>query len=82
MKVDKNTAVKTTQAFKLKDRNERNFIIIDLKETFGFVPEGIIITKIRAENNTFNISAIVTPDEKKKNEKEIKELKKEVAKNG
>lgn len=68
--------VKTTPAFKLKDRvPRRRYQAIHLKKQFGFVPEVIIIEKVHGRNNVFIVRAVMTPEEIKKENKRKKELK-------
>jgi len=64
--------VRQTRPMKLKDKKGRQRINLPLKATFGFVPETLIIEKIRGENNTIRVSAILTEAELKKEQKEGK----------
>jgi len=69
--------VKTTPAFKLKDKTpRRRWQGIHLKKAFGFIPEVIIIEKVWGRNNTFIVRAVMTPEEQKKEKKRMAELKK------
>ena len=63
--------VKNTYPFKLKDKPGRQYQPINLKEMFGFVPEVIMIEKLRGENNRFIVRAVLTKEELEK-EKQLK----------
>ena len=67
--------VKSSPPFKLKDRPNRQFVRIRLSD-FGFMPEEIIIYKVPNSNNKFVINAILTPDEIKKQDEQMKKLNK------
>ena len=54
--------VKSTPAFKLKDKDKKNAIRINLIKTFGYPVEEIVIEKIRGENNMLIVSALVPED--------------------
>jgi hypothetical protein len=81
--MDKNlkTKVKYTPLFKLKDKPNRQFQAINLKKQFGFLPEVIVIEKVRGANNTIAVGAIYTEEhdkvmtelEEKKKALEVKE---------
>lgn len=64
--------VRQLRPIKLKDKAGRARITLHLKNTFGFVPETLIIEKIHRENNTIRISAALTEEELKKEKKERK----------
>ena len=50
-------------AFKFKDDPPaRGGIIIPLEKTFGFMPDVIVVQKVRGQNNKMVVSAILTPD--------------------
>jgi len=68
---DPEIRVKNTPEFKLKDRPARQFQVINFLKQFGFVPEVIIIEKIRGSNNKLIVRAVLTPEEIKK-EDELK----------
>lgn len=53
----------------LKDKQGRGGVRYDLKRVFGFLPEVVIIQKVKDKNNTFTLSAVLTDDEIKKEEK-------------
>lgn len=57
--------IRSTIPFKLKDKIGREYKIFDLKSQFGFVPEKIIIGKIRGSQRIV-LSAILTDEEKAK----------------
>lgn len=63
MKKEEGISVRNTPVFKLKDKPRRQFQVINLVETFGFVPEVIIIEKIKDHTNTFIVRAILTEKE-------------------
>lgn len=60
---EKGLRVKNTPAFKLKDRPNRQFVFINFKKQFGFIPEVIIVEKIRGKNNGLVVRAILTEAE-------------------
>jgi len=66
---DPEIRVKNTPEFKLKDRPARQFQVINFLKQFGFVPEVIIIEKIRGSNNKLIVRAVLTPEEIKKEDK-------------
>lgn len=51
--------VRNSAVFKLKDKLDRNYVKIDLIKIFGFLPDKIIIEKIKRMNNTLIVRAIV-----------------------
>ncbi len=76
---------KDSPAFKLKNHPpKRSFIPIDLKRSFGFHPEVIVIVKLPESNNKFVVRAVLTPEELKKHKamlaKKAKEVEKEAKK--
>ena len=73
---DKELRVKTSAPFKLKDKAGRNFMPVHLVRNFGFVPEIIIIEKVRGESNRLIVRAVLTPQEIEKEDKEIEKQKK------
>ena len=75
--------VRQTLPMKLKDKEGRSKITLHLKTVFGFVPETLIIEKIRGENNTIRVSAALTEEElenEKKRNKKDRQKGKRVAK--
>ncbi|KKR98914.1 MAG: hypothetical protein UU51_C0035G0004 [Microgenomates group bacterium GW2011_GWC1_41_20] len=74
---DKGLRVRSSAPFKLKDRPGRNFMPIHLLKNFGFVPEIIIIEKVRGESNRLIVRAVLTPEEIKKEDVELAKQKKE-----
>ncbi len=78
---DKGIRVKSTPPFKLKDKAQRYFQIINLKKQFGFIPEVIIVEKVKRETNKIIIRAVLTEEEIKKEDALIKSLEKKHAKN-
>ena len=72
---------KDSPAFKLKNHPpKRSFIPIDLKRSFGFHPEVIVIVKLPESNNKFVVRAVLTPEELKKHKAMLAKKSKEVAK--
>jgi len=69
----KGIRVRRSPEFKLKDKVNRNFIIIKLKD-FGFIPEVIIINKVFGQTNKFYVNAVLTDDEIKKENERRKKL--------
>ena len=55
---EQNNPVTFTPAFKLKDKNGRDSLIINLKEQFSFIPEVIIIEKVKGGNNVMRLGAV------------------------
>lgn len=47
-----------TPAFKLKDKQHRNYQAINLQRQFGFIPEVIIVEKMPRSNNVLRVRAI------------------------
>lgn len=66
--------VRSTPPFKLKDKVGRNYQVLKLMD-FGFLPEVLIIEKVPRESNTIVIRAILTDEEKKKEDKQLAKLK-------
>jgi hypothetical protein len=71
--------VKRTAAFKLKDRPNRGGIMFDLMATFGFIPEKIIIQKVRNESNKFVLSAVKTAEVMKIEQEQAQNMAEKVA---
>ena len=69
----KDWQVKSSPEFKLKDKLNRSFMVIHLKD-FGFVPETIIIQKSMGQNNKMRVFAVLTEEEVKKSDKKKKEM--------
>lgn len=67
--------VRNSPAFKLKDKQSRQYVAVNFMRDFGFMPETIIVEKVRNHSNTFIIRAVLTPEEVKKEEKAMKHLK-------
>lgn len=65
--------VKTTKSFKLKDRPGRQYKMIPLRTTFGFMPEVIIVQK-EPGSQRIVVHAVMTEEELKKEEKKKKAL--------
>lgn len=61
-----NIVVRNTPAFKLKDRDGRRFVSIDLVKQFGFVPETIIVERIKGSKNVLIVRAVLTQEEMKR----------------
>lgn len=64
----KQIPIRSMQPVKFKDKPTRGGIKINLKGTFGFVPEEILVQKVHGKSNTVVISAII-PEKVKKNVK-------------
>jgi|GEM_PF-6618844 len=58
--------VKTTPAFKLKDKQGKQFQFINLHKQFGFLPEVIIVEKVQGVKNAFIVRAVLTEEEMRK----------------
>ena len=67
-----------TTIIKLKDRNNKHFVPIQLEDQFGFVPKIIVIEKVRGKNNAFIVRAILTEEMYKKLNPEKAVVKNEV----
>lgn len=63
---DSDFRIRVTPPIKFKDRNNRNAMAINLKEHFGFVPEVIILEKVKGETNVIRVAAVLTEEEKRK----------------
>lgn len=59
----KEIRVKSTPVFKLKDKPLRQFQSINLVKQFGFLPDVIIIEKVRGMNNVLIVRAVLTDEE-------------------
>ncbi len=59
--------------FKLKDKVGRGGVRYNLKKTFGFVPEDIIIQKVAGHHDMFILSAVMTQEELDKENQKAKE---------
>ncbi len=55
------TKIISTKAFKLKDKPSRQHMAISLVDSFGFIPEIIVIEKVPRMHDTVVVHAIV-PD--------------------
>lgn len=78
---DGSVRVRRSPAFKLKDKANRNYQILKLSD-FGFIPEVLIIEKVHRQTNTLVISAVLTDEEMKKEDKALKKLKVKENKHG
>lgn len=70
-KKQKQLGVKSTPPFKLKNQPGRDAVRINLLDTFGFAPEDIIIHKASRGGSRIVLSAVLTPEEQKKFDKEM-----------
>lgn len=68
--------IKSTPAFKLKDKAKRSYQVINLEKQFGFLPEYIIVEKVHGMNNGLVVRGVLTDEEKAKEDKVLKELEK------
>ena len=57
--------IRSTIPFKLKDKPGREYKIFNLKTQFGFIPEQIIIGKVKGSSRMV-LSAVLTDNEKAK----------------
>lgn len=64
--------VKNTPIFKLKDKPNRQYQGIHLMKQFGFIPETIIIEKVRGMNNGLIVRAVMTEEAIKKEDAILK----------
>lgn len=62
----KQLGVKSTPPFKLKNQPGRDAVRINLLDTFGFVPEDIIIHKASRSGSRIILSAVLIPEEQEK----------------
>jgi hypothetical protein len=69
---------RNTPIFKLKDKQGRRFQAIHLVKQFGFVPEVIIVEKVHGMNNGLIVRAILTKEEKEREDKMRAEFAKKV----
>jgi hypothetical protein len=51
--------VKQLAPIKMKDAVNRNRIVMNLTDVFGFLPEILIIDKVLGSNNTIQIAAVI-----------------------
>lgn len=63
--------VRKTPDIKLKDKEGRYQIRLNLKKAFGFVPEEIIVRKVPGRTNCVFVAAVLT-EEMIKKEKKLK----------
>lgn len=70
--------VVASPVIKLKDTVGKSYVTFDIKRLFGFVPKKMIIQKKRGMNNCFQLFAILTEKELKKEEKKNEDTKAEV----
>lgn len=56
------TKIISTPAFKLKDKPHRQYMAINLKGNFGFVPDTIIVEKVKGLHDTMVVHAVVPKD--------------------
>lgn len=71
---EKMLQVRSLRPIKLKDKNGRHTLRINMKETFGFVPDEIVIQKVQGQNNHIVVSAVLTEEEIAREKKAIDEL--------
>jgi hypothetical protein len=70
---DEGVMVRNTYPFKLKDHPiGRNYHVIPLKKAFGFIPEVIIVEKMKGQNNRIFVRAVLTDEELKKEKLAVK----------
>ena len=59
-------SVKQIGPIKFKNKQGMNRFVLNIKKTFGFMPETLIIDKVLDSNNKIIISAVVLPKDEKK----------------
>jgi len=64
-KIEPSIRVRRSREFKLRDQYGKNFQVIHLKD-FGFTPETLIFE--RSHGSWFTISAVLTPEQIKKDD--------------
>jgi len=71
--------VRSTPIIKFKDKAGRGGVKFNLKTDFGFVPEEMIVQKVRGKNNAVVVHAVLTQEqldiEKKERDKQLKKQK-------
>lgn len=55
-------AVMKLKPIKFKDKLNRNRVVLNTKDVFGFLPKVLIIDKVQGASNTIEISAVI-PEE-------------------
>ena len=55
--------VRPTPPIKLKDKIGRQYVTINLKNLFGFLPDVIIVSKVAGAHDTVIVSAVLTEAE-------------------
>lgn len=70
--------IKPTPFFKLKDKKDRSYKVIKLKELYGFLPETVIIEKEKGNNNSIRFIVVLTEEEIKKEDKILAEKEKKI----
>lgn len=70
-KKDPGVQVRSTREIKLKDKKDRNILALDFKTHFGFIPERMVIEKVRGRNNMIVVHAVL-PEKELKKEKAVK----------
>ena len=78
---EKGIRVRSTPPFKLKDKVNRQFQVINLEKQFGFKPEVIVIEKIHGINNGLVVKAVMTPEALAKEKKQVNTVDREPIKN-
>ena len=73
-KKDDGIRVISTPPFKLKDKPTRNFQAINIYKQFGFWPEVIIIEKVYGANNMIIVRAVLTEEERRKEDERITKM--------
>lgn len=74
--------LRSSPLFKLKDKRGKNYVALNIKAFFGFVPEVVIIEKPIGENNKVFIRAILTKEEEEKEDRILKQMIEEEKKKG
>jgi hypothetical protein len=71
-----------TSAYKLKDKNGRGGVFVNVEKAFGFRPVWIAITKVAGQHDSFVISVEKTPEMLETEEKFLKETEKSLKGDG
>jgi hypothetical protein len=72
--------IKRSIDIKLKDKLGRNFVKIDFMKSFGFVPETIIIEKVKGQHDKIFVMCLLTKEQKEKEERQMKSVEKQLVK--
>lgn len=59
LKLGETIQAKTVSEIKLKDQVGRDVVTLDCMEHFGYLPQYLVIAKVRGRNNCFNVSGMI-----------------------